>query len=80
LKVALTAPTAAQLEILGKSYDIAPSDIDGWLEGLFVALGYADYHRSIPENFKEFLAVLDAGWEEDEPLSDWASDSEPPPF
>jgi len=69
MKVTLTAPTAAQLEILGKSFDIAPSDIDDWLEGLFVALSYADYHCAIPDNFKEFLAVLEAGWEEDEPLS-----------
>jgi len=80
LKITLTAPTATQLEILGKSFDIAPSEIDDWLDGLFMALSYADYHRSIPDNFEEFLAVLDTGWEEDEHLSDPASDSEPLPF
>jgi HD-GYP domain-containing protein (c-di-GMP phosphodiesterase class II) len=64
LKITLTAPTAAQLEILGKSFDIAPSDIDNWLEGLFVALTYVNHHHSIPDNYNEFLAVINAGWEE----------------
>jgi hypothetical protein len=80
LKVTLTAPTAVQVEILGKAFDIDPSEIDEWLENLFVALSYADYHRSIPENFNEFLAVLEAGWEDLEPLPEQSQDSEPLPF
>ena len=80
MKVAVTAPTAIQLEILGKSFDISPSEIDGWLDGLFMAMSYADYHRSIPENFNEFLTVLEAGWEEDAPLLESEIESDALPF
>ena len=80
LKVVLTAPSAAQLEILGKAFDIAPADIDDWLESLFTALSYADYHRSIPENFNEFLAVLEAGWDDSEPEPESNHESEPLPL
>jgi len=70
LKVVLTAPDAVQVEILGKAFDISPADIDEWLEGLFKALGEAEYHHSIPENYSEFLAVIEAGWEDDAPVTE----------
>jgi len=65
LKIVVTAPTEAQIEILGKSFVLSPSEIDRWLEGLFDALYEAEYHSSIPDNFKEFLKIINASWEED---------------
>jgi hypothetical protein len=62
LKIAVTAPTEAQNEMFGKSFVLDPSDIEGWLEGLFDALYDAEYHHSIPDNFKEFLKIINAGW------------------
>jgi len=82
LKVTLTAPDDVQREILGNSYDIAPSEIDEWLECLFVALSYAEYHREIPDNFNTFLEVLNEEWANFEPDKEIEpmSGLEPPPF
>ena len=64
LKITVTAPTVVQNEILGSSYYIAPSEIDGKLELLLDALDAADYCDSIPENFCTFLKTVKEAWAE----------------
>jgi hypothetical protein len=81
LKITLTAPTDVQIEILGSSFDIVPSDIDDRLENLYVALSYEDYHRGIPDNFEAFLTVLNSGeWTKPDLELPPLSESEPVPF
>jgi hypothetical protein len=83
MMITLTAPSNVQKEILGASFEIAPADIEGWLKFFLSELYQADYHCSIPDNFKTFLEVVkivNAEWSEFNPESSQASESGSLPF
>ena len=64
LKKALDASPETQKVVLGKTYRGEQSELDARIEELFDALLEADYHHAIPENYDEFLLVMDEVWQD----------------
>ena len=65
LGAALSAPSAAQKSVLGRTYKINPEDMDSEIDELLIMLDEVEYYYPIQENFDALLELMNEQWATD---------------
>jgi tetratricopeptide (TPR) repeat protein len=64
LKAILSLPPEKQIQVFERAFKIEPQQLDEVIEQMFEAFDEVEYRYAVPENYEDFLKLIDEVWEE----------------